>query len=115
VVGAKTVLAGAAVDERVAEARDVTRGFPRARVLDDRRVEQQDVAALAHRVEPALLDVVLEQHAVVAVVVGRPDSAVDVARREDEPAPAAEGGHLLDRGHAFVRVHGRERIFGDST
>ena len=40
-VGAEAELAGAAVDERVGEARDVAGGLPDLRVEDDRRVERR--------------------------------------------------------------------------
>jgi hypothetical protein len=43
--------------------------------------------SLHHRLEPARLDVVLQQDAVVAVVVRRAEAAVDLRRREHEPAP----------------------------
>ena len=72
VVGAEAQLAGAAVDERVGEAAHVAGRLPDLRVEDDRGVERDDVVALLHhRLEPARLDVVLQQDAVVAVVVGR--------------------------------------------
>src|SRR5207302_626246 len=45
-VRAEAELAGAAVDEGVGEARDVTGGDPDLRVEDDRRVEGDDVFAL---------------------------------------------------------------------
>ncbi len=80
-VGAVAPLAEAAVDERIGEAGDVARRLPDGRVEDDRRVEGDDVVALAHhRLEPACLDVLLEQHPVVPVVVGRAEPAVDLAR-----------------------------------
>src|SRR5262249_56255253 len=95
---AVTALAEPAVDERVGEPRYVTGGFPDGRVEDDRRVERDDVVALAHhRLHPARLDVVLEQDAVVPVVVRRAESAVDLARREDEPTPARERDELVHR------------------
>ena len=79
VVGAEALLAGAAVDQRVGEAGQVAGGLPHARVLQDRRVDRDDVVAFGqHRAPPLVLDVVLEQHAVVAVVVGRADAAVDL-------------------------------------
>ena len=79
-VGAVAALAEAAVDERIGEARDVPRGLPHGGVEDDRRVERDDVVALAHhRLEPARLDVLLEEDAVVAVVVRRAEPAVDLA------------------------------------
>ena len=98
VVGAEAQLAGAAVDERVGEALEVARRLPRARVLEDRRVERHDVVALAdHRPPPLGLDVALEQDAVVAVVVGRAQPAVDLRRLEDEPAALAQRDDLVER------------------
>jgi hypothetical protein len=79
VVGTKAQLARAAVDHRIAEAREVPRRLPDPRVLDDRRVDRDDVVAiLKHRAPPLVLDVVLEENPVVAVVVGRTDAAVDL-------------------------------------
>ena len=87
-----------ALDERVGEALEVARGLPDPRVLEDRRVERDDVVALLqHRPPPLGLDVALQQHAVVAVVVGRAEAAVDLRGGEDEAAPFAEGDDLLHR------------------
>ena len=59
------------------------------RVLDDRRVERDDVVAIAdHRLPPRVDDVALEQHAVVAVVVGVRDPAVDLRGGEDRARAA---------------------------
>src|SRR6476659_234323 len=67
-------------------------------MLKDRRVEGDDVVAvLQHRPPPLGFDVVLQQHAVVAVVVGGADAAVDLGGGEDEAAPLAEGDDLLHR------------------
>ena len=52
-VGAEALLADAAVDERVGEAADVARRLPDLRVEDDRRVEGDDVVALAAPSPPA--------------------------------------------------------------
>ena len=73
VVGPPALLALAvALDQRVGEALDVARRLPGARVHQDRRVERHHVVALLDHGPPPLgLDVVLQQHAVVAVVVGR--------------------------------------------
>src|SRR4249919_1304639 len=70
---------------------------------DDRRIDQDDVVALLHhRLQPAGADVVFRQHAVVAVVEGRTEAAVDLRGREDEPAPAAQGDDLV---HGHVVGH----------
>ena len=104
VVRSEPELAGAAVDERVGEAGHVARGLPHAGVEDERRVERDDVVALLHhRLEPARLDVLLQEHAVVPVVVRGAEAAVDLGRREDEPAAARERDDLVHRhgvGHA---------------
>ena len=98
VVGAEAELAGTAVDERVGEAADVAGRLPDLRVEDDRGVERDDVLALAHhRLEPARLDVVLQQHAVVAVVVGGAEAAVDLRGGEDEAAPPRQRDDCVHR------------------
>src|SRR6202012_94122 len=56
------------------------------------------VAPLQHRPPPLGLDVVLEQHAVVPVVVAGADPAVDLRTLEDEAAPLAQR-HDLVHGH----------------
>src|SRR6185436_2560730 len=56
---------------------------------------------LDHRLPPLRRDVVLEQHAVVAVVVGVGDPAVDLRCGEDQPPALAEGDDL---------VHGRDVV-----
>ena len=87
-----------ALDERVGEAVEVARCLPDPGVLDDRRVEGDDVVALLqHRPPPLAFDVVLEQDAVVAVVVGRADPAVDLRGGEDEAPALAEGDDLVHR------------------
>ena len=57
IVGAKALLAVAAVDERIGEAGDVAARLPHPRMHQDRRVEPLDVVARAdHRVPPAILE-----------------------------------------------------------
>jgi hypothetical protein len=88
-----------ALDEGIGEAGEVPGCLPDLRVLDDRRVESDDVVALLkHRPPPLVLDVVLEQDAVVPVVVGVCEPAVDLRRREDESAPLAERDDLVELG-----------------
>ena len=104
VVRAEAQLARAAVHERIGEAGDVPGRLPDARVEDDRRVERDDVVPLLHhRVEPQRPDVVLHQHAVVAVVVRRAEPAVDLRRREHEAAPPRERHDLVHR-HGLGRL-----------
>jgi hypothetical protein len=102
VVGTEPLAAGAAVDERIGEAREVAGGLPHARVLEDRGVQGDDVVALGdHRPPPLVLHVGLQQDAVVAVVVGRPEAAVDLRRREDEAAPLGQRDDLV-HGHLVL-------------
>ncbi len=102
-VGAEALLAGAAVHERVGEAGEMARCLPDPRVLEDRGVDRDDVVALLeHRPPPLALHVALQQHAVVAEVVGRADPAVDLGGGEDEAAALAEGDDLLHR-HRVLR------------
>ncbi len=90
---------------------DVARRLPHARVEDDRGVERDDVLPLAdHRLEPARADVFLQEDAVVPVVVGGPEAAVDLRGREDEPAPPRERHDLLHRHH--VCRHEEKRLNG---
>ena len=66
------------------------------------RVQGDDVVALVdHRPPPRVLDVVLEQDAVVPVVVGVAEAAVDLRRGEDEAAALAQR-HDLVHGHDVV-------------
>src|SRR5436190_2966754 len=107
-VGPEALAARPAVHQRVGEAGQVARRLPRARVHDDRGVERHDVVALAqHRVPPAGLDVVLQENAVVAVVVCRADPAVDLRGGEDEAAALAQRDDLV-YGHDVVRHEGGE-------
>ena len=86
-----------ALHQRVGEALEVAGGLPGPRVHEDRGVERDHVVALLdHRAPPLGLDVVLQQHAVVAVVVGRAEPAVDLGGLEDEAAPLAERDDLLE-------------------
>ena len=119
VVGAEALLAEAAVDERIGEAAHMARDLPDARVEDDRRVEREDVVALLHhRGEPPGLDVVLEQDAVVAVVVGGAEPAVDLRGGKDEPAPPRERDDLVHRdgvgAHAWTEASGAPPTSGAS-
>ena len=54
-------------------------------------------ALLQQRAPPLALDVVLEQYAVMPVVVARSDAAVDLARGQNEAAPLAQRDDLVHR------------------
>ena len=95
-VGAEPQLARAAVDQRIGEPGQMAAGHPRLGVLDDRRVQRDHVVALLqHRSPPLALDVVLQQHAVVAVVIAGADPAVDLAALKDEAAPLGQRDDLV--------------------
>ena len=103
-VGPEAELARAAVDQRVAEPGDVSGRLPDRGIEDHGGVDRHDVVALLHhRPEPEGADVVLHQDAVVAVVVGRAEAAVDLRGREDEAPPAAERDDLV-HGHLGHRA-----------
>jgi hypothetical protein len=98
VVGAEALLARAAVDERIGEPGEVAGRLPRARMLDDRGVQRDDVVALLdHRPPPGGDDVVLQQDAVVPVVIRVGDPAIDLRSGEDDPPPLAERDDLVHR------------------
>ena len=108
-VGSEALAAGLAVDERVGEAGEMPRGLPDARVLEDRRVERHDVIALLqHGAPPLALDVALQEHSVVAEVVGRADPPVDLRGGEDEAAALAQRDDLVHR-HDVCRSVGAAR------
>jgi hypothetical protein len=96
-----------ALDEGIGEALEVARGLPDSRVHQDRGVEGDHVVALLqHRPPPLGLDVVLQQDAVVAVVIGRRHPTVDLRGLEDEAPPLAEGDDLVERDFGLVRGFG---------
>ena len=67
-------------------------------------VEADDVVAvLHHRAPPRVLHVALEQHPERPVIPGGTEPAVDLGRREDQPAPLGEIDHAV---HEF-RISGR--------
>src|SRR5262249_9723315 len=95
-IGAEALLAGAAVDHRVAEVLDVTRRLPGPRVRDDRAVDALDVGALAHDpLPPERLQVLLELGAERPVVPEAVDPAIDLAGREDEAAARAQRDEII--------------------
>src|SRR6185437_8418200 len=103
VIGTETLLAAFAIDQRVGEVLQMARGFPGARMLQDRAVETDDVAARRHhRAPPRLLDVALEFDAERAVVPRRAEAAVDLACGEDDSAALAEIDQLVHRDRALA-------------
>jgi hypothetical protein len=105
VVRAEPTLTLPAVHHRVREALEVAARLPHAGVHEHRRLEPQHVPAEVDRVPPPEVpDVALELHAERAVVPRRAQTAVDLARLEDEAAALAEA----DEG--FHVDHGREPI-----
>ncbi|CAB4746389.1 unannotated protein [freshwater metagenome] len=67
---------------------DVARCLPNLRRQDDRRIKAHDVIAAANHVLPPLpANIVLELHAIGAVIPGRPRATVNLGGLEDEPTP----------------------------
>ena len=99
VVGAEAVLAMPAVDQRIGEARHVTRRLPHPRMHQDGRVEPFDVVPrVDHGPPPAVLDVLLELDPERPVVPDRAQTAVDLGGLEDEAPPLGEGDQLVHHG-----------------
>jgi len=95
----EALLAVRAVDQRVAEVGEVARGLEHLGRAEDRRIDQHDVVALLHhRPDPGVADVAQEQRAERPVVVGGAETAVDLGRGEDEPAPLAQVDDLVEVG-----------------
>ena len=57
----------------------------------------QDDSLIKVIIPPLGLDVVLQQHAIVTVVIRGADASVDLAAREDDPAALAERDDLVHR------------------
>ena len=82
-IGAITLLGVAIVDQRVVECVNVSRRFPYRRVHEDSRVDAHDVfVKQCHGIPPITLDVILQLHAVLTVVVNSRKSIVYFAGRE---------------------------------
>ena len=97
-VGAPALLAVSAVDEGVGERGHMSRRHPDLGVGEDRGVHADDVVTLLdHRAPPRVLDVAQHVGAEGAVVVSGADTAVDLGRRENEPAPLAQVDHRLEQ------------------
>src|SRR5208337_838374 len=95
-VGAVPFLGVLAVDHRVAESSHVARGFPDSRIHDDRAIEPNDVVAHLDVVAPpGLFDIPLQFDAERTVVPEAVDSAIDLARGEDEPSTLAQRDQLV--------------------
>ena len=95
-VGAVPFLGVLAVDHRVAEPAHVARGFPDPRIHDDRAIEPDHVVAHLDVVAPpGLLDIPLQLDAQRTVVPEAVDSAIDLARGEDEPSALAQRDQLV--------------------
>src|SRR5215212_8241890 len=98
VISPVAALRGAALDEHVVEAREVTGGFPDLRVHDDSRVKPHYVVAHVHVAAPPLLfDVPFQLDAQRTVVVGGADAAVDLRTLVHETPALAEGHYLVHR------------------
>ena len=107
-VGAVALVAVGALDQRVVEGLEVAGRDPDLAREDHRRVEADDVLAAGdHRLPPLPLDVLLELDAQGAVVPRRPRAAVDLTRREDEPAALGQRDDGFDLGGRGFRGHGR--------
>ena len=90
-VGTVTCLAGAAVQQRVREARHMAGGDPGLRIHDDGCIQAHVVGALLHELlQPCFLDVVLELDAQRAVIPAVGKTAIDLRTGEHVTTVLAE-------------------------
>src|SRR5271155_273362 len=84
-------VAAPAIDKRIGEVLEVTRGLPDGSRREDRCVKAHDVLAqLDHRAPPGVFYVAKKIDTERAIVVSGSESAVDLRRGEDDPAALAE-------------------------
>src|SRR5262249_36753872 len=87
---------------------------PDPRVHEDGGLQPEDVAPEVDDVPPPEVpDVPLHLHPEGAVVPGRAEPAVDLARLEDESPPLAEGDERVHVDHGSSLPHGRQPALGD--
>ncbi|CDZ92017.1 Predicted transcriptional regulator [Rhodococcus ruber] len=99
VILAVALVTAQALDERIVEDPDMTRGHPHLTRQDHRRVQSDDVLAAGdHVAPPLLLDVLLELHAERPVVPGRPRTAVDLTAGIDQAPALGQVGDGIDLG-----------------
>ena len=97
-VGAVALLRIPVVDQRVVERRHVARSLPGFGMHENGGVDAHDVLMqLDHRIPPVALDIVLQLHAVLPVVIDGGQTVVDLARRKHEPVLLAVGDQLLEK------------------
>ena len=97
IVGAITLLGVLVVYQGIIESVHVATGFPHSGVHEDGRVYAHDVAVEQHHaLPPILLDVVLELHAVLAVVIYRRQTIIDIAAGEHESVLLAVAHYLFE-------------------
>ena len=102
-VCAIALLGIAVVDEGVVEGGDVPGCHPGAGVHEDGRVYSDNILVQAnHRLPPVILDIVLEFHAKLAVIINRSETVVDLAGRENKAVLFAVGNQNLEK---FVLCH----------
>ena len=96
-VGAVTLLGVAVVYQRVIECIHVSTGLPGSGVHEDGGIQPHDIVVqLHHALPPILLDVVLQLHAVLSVVIYGAQSIVNLAAGEHETVLLAVGHYLLE-------------------
>ena len=95
-IGAKSLVALLALDQRVGEVLDVSRCLPDFGIHDDAGVDTDHVIAqLDHRAPPGPLDVVAQGDTEGPEVHHPLDAAVDLAGLKEEAAPLGQGDELL--------------------
>ena len=87
----------AVVNQRIVEGVHVSRSLPSGRVHKDSGIDADDVLMQQrHGIPPVTLDVILQLHAVLTVVIDRAESVVNLAGREYKAVFLAMGDDFLE-------------------
>src|SRR5882724_12863323 len=113
-IGTQPGLASPAIDHRVSKGIDVTARFQHRRMGQDRAVQSDDVVALPHHhLPPILFKIIFEFDSKWPVIPHPVESAINLARLENEPAPFAQADNLLHPLRVLFPSHVRTYLTAD--
>src|SRR5207237_3542353 len=113
-ISAKALFRQQAIDHRIGKGIDVTARFQHRRMGQDRAIQPDDVVAVAHRhLPPILLEIIFEFDPERSVIPHPVESAINLARLENEPAPLAQTDNLLHSLRILLPSHDRTYLTAD--